>query len=492
MDLLSRTLHFARLLAGVPHAPYLHGPSLRLILDLLAEMGISRRSAAGDFRQGGYALDDFCLYVRFRRGKAVRPLLIDSHLDHPAFVLDGKGQGVALGSLGLERVQRLLEQGPLDIRIFGPPGQFITLGRITQLDLAAKPIIQVEAPAAVPANSHGVWNVADFEVAGDTLLMHSADNMIVTAVMLALIEQIATAPEDFPHLDVTFVFTFLEEIFEASATALAMKRRTPFGQIDDRWVIIVLESMETIPLAYQNQQDSAASLIAQDLRQLRQTDERWVVSLRSHEPALLEQNMHPLYKTFGLSLPNPAAGAAIKINDIDCVYGYEYPDQPNYAESLLLATADALGVAYQHTLYGGACNGTAFSLFPTSSHIATLSVPNPLKHNMDFDGRVVAEQVKLADIESVARIVRRVIESADQEVPHAHPAALSQQLKRTSLTPHPAIARRLRAERGTVAWSARWRLRKRRYFGGNLPEHLAFRLWGGASRIREPMFRLMG
>src|ERR1051325_5105726 len=133
MDLLARTLHFARLLAGVPHAPYLHGPSLALILDLLAVMGISRRTAAGDFREGGYALDDFCLYVRFQRGKAARPLLIDSHLDHPAFVLDGRGHGVALGSLGLDRVQRLLEGGPIDIRIFGPRGEFITLGRITQL-----------------------------------------------------------------------------------------------------------------------------------------------------------------------------------------------------------------------------------------------------------------------------------------------------------------------------------------------------------------------
>ena len=345
--------------------------------------------------------------------------------------------------------------------------------------------MRVETSIPVPANSHGLWNVTDFEVKDDKVFMQSADATVVVLVMLALIEQIALFPENFPNLDVTFAFTFLEEVFEISASALAMKRRTPFSRVDDRWLIIVLECMESAPLASQNQLVSSQNLVGQNLRSLRLTDDDRAYSPGSREPLSSFETVHGLYKSLDLSLPNHDAGIVIRVNDTDCVYGYEFPDQPNFAESLLLSTVEELGIAYQHTLYGGACNGTAYSLFPTSSHIATLNVPNPYKHNIYSDGSIVAEQVKVADIESAARILARILESANQGVPQTHPRAISQYLKGTSLAPIASIATKLRAERGSSAWSAQWRLRNKRYFGENLTESLAFGLRGGMARIRE-------
>ncbi len=479
--ILSRTFHFAKTFSGIPNAPFLHGPLLNKILSCLSDMGLTEKTKSSDFSRGGYALDDFCLYVHFKRGKAAQPLLIDSHLDHPAFVLDGKGCGLAFGSVGLDRIKNLLKSGPLELRIFDPAGEFLTLGQLTNLQLFTA---QIETPTPIPGNSYGLWNVTDFEINDDKVFMHSADNMIMTNVMFALIEQIASSPEKFPDLDITFVFTFLEEVFEVSASALAMKRHTPFGQIDHNWIIIVLECMQAVPLANQDHLVSSQSLMEQDLRSLRLTDDDKAYSPRLRKAASNTKNTHQLYQAFDLPLPNHEAGVVIKINDTDTVYGYEFQSQPNLAESLLLTTADKLGVAYQHTLSGGACNGTAYSLFPTSSHIATLSVPNPYKHNIYFDGSVVPEEVKVTDIKSVAKVMLLILESAGQEISQ-HPKAISQQLKNTSLVPGGPVARRLRAERSTIAWSARSRLSRSCYFGKNPTEKLIFNLRGGLARIRE-------
>ncbi|MEI6180564.1 MAG: hypothetical protein WCP31_07405 [Chloroflexales bacterium] len=488
--MLERILAYAQTLGAIPQAPYLHRASLRQVLQFLAELNI-RPQGLGNPAEGTYASDAYALYVNFRRGQPRVPVLFDSHLDHPALVLDGRGGGVALGSLGLDRIKRLTEVAPIPLRIFHPEGHFLTKGKLVALHLAGKPYVQVETPSPIPANCHALWDVTDFTVEGDHLLMHSADNTIVTAVMLALLEQVARNPTTYRDLDVTFVFTFLEEIFEVSATAIAQRRRTPFGPIDERSLIVVLESMETIPLAYQEQRETATELIARDLRAMRQTDERWVLALRDGA-ALDRDAVHPLYRTFDLPLPQPDGGVMLKVNDIDCVYGYEFPATPNLAESLLLRLSDELQIVPQHTLAGGACNGTAYSLFPTTSHIVTLSVPNPCKHNMDLAGQIVPERVRLDNIAAAGRLGEGVLHASATGIAGAHPHALAQRLKATALRPNAASARRLQIERGTIAWGAYLRLQHMRYFGASLPEQFAFGLRGSSARLRERVQHLVG
>lgn len=442
MSLTERVLHFARTLAGVPNVPFLHAPVLHAMLHQLKLLGIGPQM--GTSRDGAcYTLDDWGLYVRIRRGSAPRPIVIDSHLDHPGFALDGHGRAIPFGSIGLERISRLLQRGPLDLRIFDPRGNFLTMGQITALQLGGKPLAQVVTTQAIPPNSHGLWNVPDFEQQGEELLMYAADNQIVTAVMLALIEALVQNAAHTPDVDVLFVFTFLEEVFQISATGLALQRRKPFGALDQRSLVIALEAMECVPLP------GHASL----------------------------------YSTFGLPQPHPEQGLMIKVNDRDCVYGYAFPDQPNLAEIAVLHSADACAVAYQHTLFGGVCDATSFSVFPSSSHIVTLAVPNPYKHNDDA-GELVPERVKLADVAAVAQVLLHLLAAAGQEPPATHARALSPQLKCTALRPDAAAAARLRAERSTIAWSAQQRLRKMRYFGANALEQAQFSLRGGLARVR--------
>jgi hypothetical protein len=484
-----RVLHYAQALSRIPNAPFLHRPSLDAILGMLAQLGVTPAARRAELQRGVYAIDDYCLYVRFARGRPARPILIDSHLDHPAFVLDGAGRGVALGSLGLDRLQKMLQSGPVGIRVFDPAGAPLGIHPITGFRHAGKPIIELAATRPIPANSHGLWDVPDFAVEGEMLHMHAADNIIASAVMLAALESVALNPADYPDIDVTFVFTFLEEIFEVSATALAMRRRTPFATIDSNHLILVLESMEAIPLAYRQQRKHRDHFAEKDLRRMRNADESWVLALRSAEPPPMAAEIAALYADLALLLPHPDRGVAIKINDMDCVYGYEYPDQPNLAETLMLRAAEELGLTCQHTLFGGACNGTAFSLFPTSSHIVTISAPNPFKHNIGPQGEVVPEQIALRDVDAMAALVRYALQAPASAIEHEHPRAVARRLKRSPLAPAPAIARRLRAERGSIAWSARWRLKHGRYFGATPAERAAFSMRGAASRVRQRLAR---
>lgn len=489
MTILPRTLHYAEILGKIPNAPYLYGPMLERILAMLHEMGISEQGKSRDFTRGVYAIDDYCLYVKFKRGRASRPVLVDSHLDHPSFVLDGAGHGVAFGSVGLERIRNLLQAGPIDLRVFAPSGEPLGIGQMTDLNVGGKPIITINTPKPVPANSHALWNVTDFEVSGENLYMHSADNLIVTAVMMALIEQVAKAADEYRDIDVTFVFTFLEEIFELSATAVAMRGRTPFDTLDQSWLIMVLESMEAIPLAPERQLVSAVAETEDSLKAMRAAHDNYAVAMRS---GMGETRRHAIYEKLTLPEPDAYAGAVIKINDMDCVYGYEFPDSDNLAENLLLNIADELKLTVGHTVYGGACNGTAFSLFPTSSHIATLSVPNPHKHNLDFGGTIVPEQVKIAHIDAVGQMMIEVLRRGEQGAIADHGAALSKRLKKTSLMPTAQAAKKLRAERGTIAWAAKWRLHNKRYFNETVTDKVAFNLRGLMSRLREPVARIIG
>ena len=70
----------------------------------------------------------------------------------------------------------------------------------------------------------------------------NADNMIATAVAFAIIDDIVNSPKVFRDVDVTFIFTFVEEVFEISANHALLKEHA-LGKIDPETNILVLESM---------------------------------------------------------------------------------------------------------------------------------------------------------------------------------------------------------------------------------------------------------
>ncbi len=486
-----RIFDHARELAAIPHAPYLYQPTLQHVVALLDALGMQPRSApSADPEFGVYAIDEYALYVHVRRGRPARPLIVDTHLDHPAFVLDGTGNGVALGSLGLERLQQLTNTAPVPIRVFAPSGELLGMRQIVRLNRAQRPIIALAPDDPVPADSHGLWDVTDFSLDETWLQMHSADNIIATGVQLASLEAVINDSVQYSDIDIVYIFTFLEEIFEASASMIAWQKRTPFGEITPKHLIVVLEAMEVIPLAYQQSMATNEHFSVNNLRKMRIDDETWVLSLRDETD--LSHMVRSSYEALQMPLPNPDNGLMLKVNDLDCAYGYSFGNENNDAESLALAAAHRLGLVHQHTLFGGACNGTAFSHFPTSSHIITLAVPNPAKHNIGECGAIVPERVRVRDVVAMAHTLDHMIGAASHVViPPAAPT-LTTRLRREVLPLTAAVAQQLRAERGSIAWSARWRLRRGRFFGNSALQRLQFQARGAVARGVERVWRWLG
>lgn len=449
MALSPRIYYFAKALSCIPNVPFLHHATVKSLINLLTEMGISQIKNINETTGDGFLCDEFALYVRIRRGNPTHKFLIDSHLDHPGFLLDNNGNGLVLGSVGLNRIKNLLLESPIDIRIFNKDGDFVSLGKITNLVIDGKPNVNVLSSKPVPNNSHGIFDVDSLRLDKENIYMYSADNTIMSAIMLALIEEIYLSSSQYADIDVIFAFTYLEEIFQISATAIASRLRTPFGKLEEERIIVVLEAMESLPLV-------------------------------EHDN---------LYATLSLEHPNSDDGILIKVNDRDCVYGYEFADQHNLAEAAMLIAAEKLGLQYQHTISSGVSNATSYSVFPTTSHIATLAIPNPYKHNHDHLGCVVPEKIKIRDVEAAVSLLRETIKTASENRIMPSSKSLSVKLKRSDLLPNSRKNRWMKAERSTILSSAWIRLKAGRYFSEGLLEGIVFNLRGGLGRVRELIFQ---
>ena len=478
-----KLLFYAKTFDAIPNAPFLYQATLDKILERLQALGLKDISAAASSKDGAYALDDYCLYVNFKRGETNLPLIIDSHIDHPGFVLNDQGYGIGFGSIGFERLKKLISTNQPEIDIFDNEGKFHCTKTITSFNYDVKPIIKLEDNVDVPNNSHGIWHLPDFREDADHIYMKNADNMVATTVAMALIDDIANSPDLYPDIDVTFIFTFLEEVFEVSATHVALKKRTPFGKITPKSSVIVLESMQSVPM-HADDEILQNKLASENLKELRLEDDQVFYSPELREKILAEGSVNKIYEELDLKLPNHDDGLLVKINDTDTVYGIYYPDQENEIEDFILNILKTEKVPFQHTVSGGACNGTAYSLYPTTSSIITLNIPNRFKHNIGPDGSIVAEQIKKSDIDDAFFVVSKLLQT---DSPEKSSQGLSKRLKNSNLAYNTEILRKLQIERSNVTWGAKLRIAHSKYFPDSLFEKLRFKIRGVAARIREKL-----
>ncbi|HBH11970.1 MAG TPA: hypothetical protein DDX29_02440 [Clostridiales bacterium] len=474
---------YARIFNEIPNAPFLYHATLERIIKFLEGLGIKNISEKNKLNQGAYALDNYCLYVKFSRGNPNSPLIIDSHIDHPGFVLNDRGVGIAFGSIGLSRLKKLLDTSPPDIDIYNNKGEFQCRKKIKNYKYDAKPIIELEDNNQVPNNSHGIWHLPTFSEDSDFVYMKNADNMIASAIMMSLINDIANQPTIYKNIEVTFIFSFLEEVFEVSATHVALKRNTPFDVINTRCNIIVLESMQSVPL-HSDENILQNKLGDQNLKDLRLFEDQVFYSPELRQKFINEKSINDIYSKYGLNLPNYEDGLFVKINDTDCVYGIHFKNQQNTIEEKILNIVESENIPYQHTVSGGACNGTSYSLFPTTSSVVTLNIPNRYKHNIGDDGAIVPEQIKKDDIANVYKILSNLLLFNTNIGPSK---GLSTLLKSSNLSYDMSVLRKLQIERSNVAWGAQKRLARRKYFPDDLIEETIFGIRGIKARLRERM-----
>jgi len=479
---LTTILKYAKRLAPIPNVPYLYQPVFQEIVTILEELGIDHKSNATNFHHGVWDSDEYALYIYFQRGKATSPLIIDSHLDHPGFVGTGKDSALALGSVGFKRINQLLQTDKLDINVYNEQGHKISNGILdSPITNSRRPLYTVKSDCEIKPNYHIQWALPEFGISDSNIFMYSADNMIVTDIALAIIEDIVANPIKYKDLNVMFIFTFLEEVFEISASGIASRRKTPFMKLDDSSTIIVLECMQLVPLL---KKDTDFQL-KRDLSRFRVLDDNFSYEKSSRKEYESSEHVHSLYNLFGVQLPNYYDGPLIKINDVDCVYGLHFPSASNRAEDMLVQTALDLKIKFQHTISGGACNGTAFSLFPITSNIASVVVPNPWKHNMDEQGRLVSEKVNIADISSVYSLITEVITRyVDLEHVSPHEQSMSKQLKTTISIPAD-ILKKMKSEREWLAWRAKPQLSSGIFFPEKVIDSFRITSRSVTSKFRE-------
>ena len=189
------------------------------------------------------AEDHLAIYVHYAKGCVKNKLVVDSHLDHPGFILKDRDSAVAIGSIGAaDTVERFNANAPVPVRIFDPQGLGIAEGELRNFDYKRGRLVAGASPIGyqgmVLPNSQAQLLLPAL-AEGEELWLRSADNHAVTAVALVLLNWLC---QNQPNGNVTFIFTKLEEVKQVSATLIARANRTPFGMFDDQTYIIVLEA----------------------------------------------------------------------------------------------------------------------------------------------------------------------------------------------------------------------------------------------------------
>ncbi|MEZ4552357.1 MAG: M20/M25/M40 family metallo-hydrolase [Dehalococcoidia bacterium] len=299
-------------------------------------------------------------YVRYRRGRSRRPLVLGAHMDHPGFVVtEVRGRALELefrGGLGSqfgsgERV-RLYAAGDLEAR-----GR----ARVTDIREAggriAGAVAEADRGSLIEAGDLALWDVPAFELRGTLVRARACDDLAGAAAILAVLERVARARTPGTLIG---LFTRAEEVGLRGASAAARARLLP----DDALVVAV----ETSSMA----------------------------------GGRAEQGGGPI----------------IRVGDALHVFSPAMTQWMTSTAQELAAEGD--GFRYQRKLMdGGVTEATAYDLYGYETGAACIALGN--YHNAGPRERVAPETVDLADLEGLVRLFVRMFETVPA-YPRALPA----------------------------------------------------------------------
>ena len=183
--------------------------------------------------------DEFALYVKVGN-QNLPPIIVDTHLDHPGFVIAEDNTVHSLGSfLNSKMINQINFPEKLPVGFYAPGGQHITSGFLYKMSTSQNQITafyQTTNNVTLPANTQ-VMPIFETGINNDKLSLRSIDNLATVLVCLKLLDKLQNTKE----LNLTFIFTKLEEIYQLSATGIAKRSSTPFEKINSHTPIIVLE-----------------------------------------------------------------------------------------------------------------------------------------------------------------------------------------------------------------------------------------------------------
>lgn len=430
-EAIESALLTAEKLSQIPNAPFLYRPSLDFVKqhESLRSKGVKT------------AEDTFAFYVNISHGNPTRKIIVTTHLDHPSFILNGRGYGIPFGSIHPDLLSRS------SVKVYSKEGDFIGSGEIHSPHRQRnKTFITFDGPSH-PANSHAVWDLEPpFRESAGIINMAAADDVITTSICLEAIRRISVHP--FDDVSITFAFTKVEEIRQLSATGIAIRKKFPFGILSENDIIVPLEA-----------------------------DHIETTQRHSNEAQVLN-----------LPLPSDTGGLIAKTSNHSVVFGQEFPNNRNCAEDILLNLAKRYNLTLQTCVAAGVDDGTAFTIFPITPHIVTLSLPNPTKHNFGGTTKPGYEQVRVTDVKTLLKILIALgTESLDSK---PNPNSISSKLKSSGLKANRPTVSQLRGEHIQVLLSSYPHLISARYFAESFADSSFNVLAAALARILPPAINL--
>jgi endoglucanase len=292
-------------------------------------------------------------YVRYQRGRARRPLVLGAHMDHPGFVVSAvRGRRLDLEFRG--GLSAGYGKGEL-VRLYagGDRGERGT-ARITSVRAERGRIAgasaQLEAGAGAEAGDLALWDVTPFQARGEVVHARACDDLAGCAAILATLDR-AVAQRRTGTL--VGLFTRAEEVGLRGASTVGRGRLLP----EDALVVAV----ETSSMA----------------------------------GGRAEQG----------------AGPIIRIGDAIHVFS---PRMSQWMTALAqeLAAEDSTFRYQRKLMDGGVTEASSYDLYGYETGAACIALGN--YHNAGPRGRVAAETVHVGDLDGLARLFLRMLETVPQ------------------------------------------------------------------------------
>jgi len=298
-----------------------------------------------------YEETPYFIVTHLNKASSKPKLFFISHLDHPGFVFKNKKEGIALGTLYLDK---LAEYKP--ISIYSPKGKYLGDAILEKVSGRDNRSIEIRADFDIPKNSQGLWNVGSIRYDEEKIYGKSHDNDITTSLLLHTLRKSSNK-----QYQIVYVFTKHEEILQQSSFNIAYKNSLNISKED---IVINLESMKT----------------------------------------------YSITETPKYSNLNYESGPILNISEASRVYGEL--GQQNIAESLINNISEELKIQMQRGLAGGTTDARAISEFGLTNNIVTINIPNRYKHNSDGN-RVRAEEIYIKDVLSLLKIIDNIVDSEE-------------------------------------------------------------------------------
>ena len=233
VDSDSRALDFLARLGAQPAVAFHENGVATEVRGALTEIGVS-------WRTDGFG--NIIARIAGSDGGGVPPIAFMAHMDHPGFEVVGRDGDYLIGRASGGIPAGAFEAG-VPLHIVLPAGRRIsaeTVGKHGE-ERERQVLIRLAGgdSGEVPVPSAAVFDLPDFSIDEDYLVMRAADDLAGCGCILAALDRLRGEP---PTGDVYGVFTRAEEVGLVGARLLAEAGTLPLDTL-----VVSLESSRTLP-----------------------------------------------------------------------------------------------------------------------------------------------------------------------------------------------------------------------------------------------------